>query len=240
MRKIGLFILVFILPLLSFAQLSLDDISLSNEISHVFYANNSMQEKLMNTKTWIATTFGDYKTVLQFEDDANGRIIIKGKTAPDEDIIRMPMGFNICFSSQYTFTITFDLKEDRFRIKIQDIKYMVGETSGLNAKICIPNTERSLEERIKIAEDNATYTLQKKKEAASTLFEKLRKGDYKRNERETLVSKYKNIELEVKELESNIDERVAKARTNVEMKYKTVFWELLMSASRKISESDDF
>lgn len=55
----------------------MEDIPLEREFSHIFYSeSNSSGLKMGNAKTWVATTFRDYKTVLQYEDSANGRIII--------------------------------------------------------------------------------------------------------------------------------------------------------------------
>ncbi len=89
-----------------------------------------LNKKVTNAKSWIAKTFGDYNSVLQYEDTENHRIIIKGEgRSPSENqfqLVQLPNKHNLKQPKQYpyTFTMTFDFKEDKYRIKIEDITFI--------------------------------------------------------------------------------------------------------------------
>lgn len=76
-----------------------------------------------NAKEWVAKTFGDYKSVLQFEDNDNCKLIIKGISETE---------YYIAFKQKNTmqetatmekvkYTITIECKDGRYRYKIGDI-----------------------------------------------------------------------------------------------------------------------
>ena len=113
------------------AQLNASDIdltSLGQGYSKVFNSNIPIPQKFSNAKQWIAKTFGDYKSVLQYEDEANAKIIIKGKCPlgsyyniseellSDKDDVKM------------SFTLTLDFKEDRYRAKMEDLVAEIDNT----------------------------------------------------------------------------------------------------------------
>ncbi len=100
------------------AQVKPDDIPIESSFSHVFYSDNDVASKMTNAKTWIAKTYGDYKSVLQFEDSDKARIIIKG-VSPLKTHLNFDTGGKKELS--VTYTITFDFKEDRYRILFDNV-----------------------------------------------------------------------------------------------------------------------
>lgn len=247
MKKIYYLLLSLILPTLSFAQLSLDNIPLESEMEYIFYSDNSTEQKIKNIKTWVATTFGDYNSVLQFEDVATGRIIIKGKTALKENNSNIDIGlsslginFELYTSSQYSFTMIFDVKDEKFRIKIENVKYMVGSSFGEKAVRTLPNEERTLDERFSIIEKNENALILDSQKQMLKIQDKLNQGVRKKKDKEMLIAAYKEHENKIKELEANKDEEIKKGKEKLILEYKSTFFEILKSASEKISEKDDF
>ena len=101
--------------------------------SFVFIGNskNSPKEKFRNAKSWIVKSFGDYKSVIQFEDAEECKLIIKGKLSPRHDMDTkrtIPDKMIIYYlNSQMEFTLTFEAKEDRYRLKFEDITVSCSE-----------------------------------------------------------------------------------------------------------------
>lgn len=96
----------------------------NNEYSQIYLDSATTQkQKYDNAKVWIANTFGDYKSVLQFEDNERGKIIIKGFSELD-DIIEFDDDRN---KSQYSpilnFTLTIDCRNDKFRLKFENLSF---------------------------------------------------------------------------------------------------------------------
>lgn len=117
-----------------------DVVVVNNTFEHVFQSTIPANTKQLNAKQWIAKNFGDYKSVLQFEDDANHRIIIKG-TMTIIDETGGKDGLNIETNHSLSFTLTIDSKDDRFRARIDDMSvhavrnaYILGRKSNLSDK----------------------------------------------------------------------------------------------------------
>ena len=72
-------------------------------------ASNPAVQKHLLAKEWVAKSFGDYKSVLQFEDDKNHKIIVKGFSEMSDD-------------SKLSHTITIDSKDERYRVQITDLQ----------------------------------------------------------------------------------------------------------------------
>lgn len=154
MKKILIILFVIVCWQFSYAQsgsssrLTIEDVPLAKEMSHVFYSDVPVKEKFGNAKSWVAKTFADYNSVIQLEDSENNRIIIKGGT-PVTYSYKQHEGkyeettFTSHFAENYSFTMTIDIKEDRFRIKFEDIAIMVASETekGLHPqKQILPNT----------------------------------------------------------------------------------------------------
>ena len=101
------------------AQVLPEEIPFDSKFSFVIDSDINLNSKMSRAKSWIAKTFGDYKSVLQFEDPDNHRIIIKGVSKLDTKLNFNTGGRND-ISAQYT--ITFDFKEDKYRIAFDNVK----------------------------------------------------------------------------------------------------------------------
>lgn len=83
------------------------------EFSEVVTCSMSKDSLYNNAKNWAVNTFYDYKEVLQFEDKADGKLIIKGIYKPDvqQNVLNKE-------SETFWFTITFDFKDNKYRYKV--------------------------------------------------------------------------------------------------------------------------
>ena len=108
------------------AQISISDIVIddSQSFSKVYNNNNEVSKKFSNTKEWIAKTYGNYQSVLQFEDDKNYKIIIKGVQPFEEE--KAETGHSsgrvyIFTNAVLCYTLTIDCKNDKYRIKMENV-----------------------------------------------------------------------------------------------------------------------
>lgn len=124
MRK-TLLLLFLVISTNAFTQ-TLDKYDLINEkFSDCSYSkiyNDSIPKsiKFSNTKEWIAKTFGDYKSVLQYEDAENYKIIIKGISAL-KDIISYEGNIRIIEKPDLLFTLIIECKDDKYRLKFENM-----------------------------------------------------------------------------------------------------------------------
>lgn len=101
---------------------SIDPMAIEGSYSMVFDSDVPSKTKFLNTKVWVAKTFGDYKSVLQFEDEENNIIIVKGLSRlPKEETIDPIYGLPLEINPKMTYTISIDIKDDKYRVKIEDI-----------------------------------------------------------------------------------------------------------------------
>lgn len=68
-----------------------------------------------NAQTWITKSFGDYKSVIQFEDKSSGKIIVKGNAELD-----------IRSSPEFKFLIEINIKDEKYKIDVTDIEICSG------------------------------------------------------------------------------------------------------------------
>ena len=111
MKRLLLFVLLLAMPVIGFSQdFSIDVESISDELSRVYETSaNQASVKHILAKEWVAKTFGDYKSVLQFEDDNACKIIVKGFSPMSDD-------------SKLSYTITIDSRDDKYRVVISDLE----------------------------------------------------------------------------------------------------------------------
>lgn len=171
-----------LLAMTSFAQtrqtFSVEDVPLATEMSHVFYSDVPLKVKIGNAKSWIARSFGDYNSVLQLEDIENNRIIIKGGSPITYSVDYLESKYNpktYFFAEHYVFTMIFDFKEDRYRIKFENIAIMnaMEEKDGiLPQEYLVPDNEVSLETRFgdELVPDNNSITAMKMRSAFFKLY----------------------------------------------------------------------
>lgn len=116
-------LLTLSIALLVFACLSAQEKSFPiNSIGQLEYAeivdSKLTQGQLYsNAQEWIARTFGDYKSVIQFEDKENGKLIIKGLS-----VLKTKAEFpNMVVTEKINYIITIECKDNKFRYKIDGV-----------------------------------------------------------------------------------------------------------------------
>jgi len=157
MKKFLLFILTCSISLFSFSQISplavkpstgttgtkssktFDKYDLINEkyedssFSMTYENSTPKNIKFSNAKMWIAKTFGDYKSVLQYEDPENNKIIIKGSSKM-EDVTNVIDRVVVKEKPNLLFLLTIDCRDDKYRLKFEnmevDIEAEVGNISA--------------------------------------------------------------------------------------------------------------
>ncbi len=124
MKKLFLFVALVSISAISFGQLEQKDLVFeNNSFSRVFETKVSPATQYLNAKQWIAKTFGSYKAVVQFEDENAHKIILKGKIVVSKDgEINETLKKWFQDKVTYSFTMTIDIKEGRYRVKIEDVR----------------------------------------------------------------------------------------------------------------------
>lgn len=235
MKKVTIAIAASFMAFSVHAQVRIDDIPIEREFSHVFNSDIPINIKMVNAKTWIAKTFGDYKAVLQYEDGENGRIIIKGKTPEEKS--SLDESFNQ--TEQYSFTMTFDFKEDRYRIKIENIVKTIAISRGgrtvytteptwdslFNLDYKVAAATEVLKTELKMAESASPpkhMTSRQKKEYEADFTRKIKEIEDKINNQEGIIQEARNSVAENK------------------AQFKSVFYRLLISAANGVEVEDEF
>lgn len=132
MKKNIIFTCTFVLPLLFSnnmqAQTTPDSIEVNkSSCFKVFINDTPAKEKMSIEKSWISQNFGNYKSVLQYEDEVKNTIVIKGflelyASQAEQNIKKLQkMIGKVTDKRQMHFTIEFSNKDDRYRIRISDI-----------------------------------------------------------------------------------------------------------------------
>lgn len=118
MRKI-LFFVLFITNV-SYAQINEFRISSDGniDIEEIVELNVPKDVLYQNAQEWIVQTFGDYKSVIQFEDKENFKLIMKGFT-PIEHVWYNNLGGKT--KEEMSYTIAIECKDGKYRYKISDI-----------------------------------------------------------------------------------------------------------------------
>lgn len=124
MKKLLLFVALVSISAISFGQLEQKDLVFeNNSFSRVFETKVPPATQYLNAKQWIAKTFGSYKAVVQFEDENAHKIILKGKIVVSKDgEINETLKKWFQDKVTYSFTMTIDIKEGRYRVKIEDVR----------------------------------------------------------------------------------------------------------------------
>ncbi|NDV84892.1 DUF4468 domain-containing protein [Bacteroides sp. 51] len=124
MKKV-LFSLLLCIPLSVFAQ-QFDYFSFLDEpfdnSSYTLINENAIPKnvKFSNVKQWVAKTFGDYKSVLQYEDPENCKIIIKGIVGMEKYTYYVNEK-RVVGKPDLSFTLTIDCKDDKYRLKFENM-----------------------------------------------------------------------------------------------------------------------
>lgn len=89
------------------------------EVSKISIQNGTKDALYLKAKTWVVNTFVSAKDVIQMDDKALGRLIVKGKIAAnDTNPNKMAKG---CKDGYLDFTLTIDVKLNKSRISFTDV-----------------------------------------------------------------------------------------------------------------------
>ena len=205
-----------------------EEIPLDSSMSFVISSDVPVNTKMLNAKTWVAKTFGDYKSVLQYEDNNNHRIIIKGTVTVTTSVSGDATG-------KYTasFTSTYDFKDDRFRIKYENIKieYTVSYHGvDLNLPVELGDFFTTSKTERYLADKKAELEVLKERSS-----EKL-----SLKEREKLNGKIADIEKTISEQEVFLAGEAIERAEQHRNDFQVTFWGLIATAISEINADDDF
>jgi hypothetical protein len=124
MKKIA-FLFCILLPIFAFSQLKEfpKNEKGDTEFTEIVECNQPVNIMYSNAKEWIALTFGDYKSVIQFEDETNYKLILKGLTKVSNVFSQLNSLSSGDPAPRETinYTITMEFKEGKYRYRISDI-----------------------------------------------------------------------------------------------------------------------
>ncbi|KAA5261851.1 DUF4468 domain-containing protein [Bacteroides faecis] len=225
----------------SWGQIKTTDIILNNGSSYskVFDYSSSAKLKHLNAKEWIAKTFGDYKSVLQFEDEDNYKLIIKGFSNLMTENSNGAGGLvTIVEKPKMNFVLTIDCKDDRYRVKIEDISFDVNTKFTLLGNT--NNSSKKYDYYGFTKNDSLTYALKiadvykKIKDLESVDLSSLKKKELKKHNEELAAQQ----KLLVSETEAQ-KKQIIKAKGRAILVQSTIC-DLMNSLCEAIEKKDDF
>ena len=123
MNRVTTFIILLLMPCFyTLAQpLSIQDIVIEDEsFSHVYHIDLTASKIHGKVNQWVARSFNDYHSVVQYDDKENYRLITKSITDFDEvGLIAM------------SFALTIDCKDGRYRVLADALNFKVTTEEGL-------------------------------------------------------------------------------------------------------------
>ena len=103
-------IIILMLSINSFSQ-NFNNYTITDSI------NKSKDQLYNETKIFIHNTWKSGKDVIQLDDKENGYILVKG-------VVGVPFSYNVYSTDvYYTYTIKFNVKNNKFRIILEDVNY---------------------------------------------------------------------------------------------------------------------
>lgn len=161
----------------------------------IINSNISKNALYSNAQEWIAKTFGDYKKVIQFEDETNGKLILKGTNDVKHFVEAHIAGMHIINRESIQFTLTIECKENKYRYTMDNIVVILKNDGQ--------NFESSIFKRI-----NNLKSLRNKNESLSHELVNLKKLDTSSLKRKQLKEHQNNItklEQRIKSMLSGIN-----------------------------------
>lgn len=135
------------------------------EFTEVVEANIPKEKLYSNAKEWVAKTFGDYKAVIQFEDDKELKLIVKGISK----INHMGGDAYSAIQEKISYTLTVECKEGKYRYKLNDILVNATYTllgTTVNYKPFSPSKHlinlQTLNDELKVLKETNLTNLKKK------------------------------------------------------------------------------
>lgn len=191
------------------------------EFSEVIESNLSKSALYSNAKAWVVETFGNYKAVVQYESESEGRLVIKGYHEDMKPKIVKDSWFQ--YESAY-FKITIDCKEHKYRYRINDIVLKEVRSyiySGNDYDSDVTHEEHI--RNLKFAQSEKQRAMQELETAKNTL-----KGNKLRKETERITNIISDNDEEI-EYENDM------------YKAEFLFFDLLSKAIKKrMAVDDDF
>jgi len=197
------------------SQIIPDSIKVKNgSCFEVFMNDMSAQEKMSMEKSWISKNFGDYKSVLQYEDETKNTIVIKGHLelyaseaeAKMKKLERM-MGQATDKRNMY-FTIEFSNKDDRYRVKISDITIKASMLVAYGGGF---RSEQTYEEWTDQGVLKATQNLNKLQNEIDSL-KSVRTDELKPNEIKKLKKEIAEIEEDIDKNKEKLENKLSKSK----------------------------
>jgi hypothetical protein len=117
MKKFTFLFAAFLISIFINAQDFPQNINGNIEFSEVVPTTLNKNVLHANAKEWVAKTFGDYKRVLQFEDNENCKLIIKGLSN-----IEYAYGIpGMATTEDISYTITIESKDGKYRYTFDNV-----------------------------------------------------------------------------------------------------------------------
>lgn len=172
------------------AQIQPDSIQvLNNSCFEVFINEIPVKEKMSLEKSWITNNFGDYKSVLQYEDEVKNTIVIKGflelyGSELESSVKKLQKMIGQATDKRNMFfTIEFSNKDDRYRVKISDITIKILSVSlgGLRADFTY---DEFIDQGVKKARLNVDQTQKKLDNLRSLNTNEMKSNEIKKHNKE--------------------------------------------------------
>lgn len=109
------------------------------EYQKVIDCNLSQKELYSNFQRWIIKTFNDYKRVVQLEDVANGKIILKGTSKVRKESSIESIFGSLSNTEMVAYTIILEAKDGRYRYTISDITVVIYSNNQALSPIDLDN-----------------------------------------------------------------------------------------------------
>jgi hypothetical protein len=102
-----------VLPFHQYAKIYLFQETLAQEkfFFEILESTSTKEILFKNAQTWVAKSYGDYKSVLQFEEKDAGKLIIKGTSSIKSK-----------YSSRIKYTLELDIKDKKYRVNLSDMQ----------------------------------------------------------------------------------------------------------------------
>lgn len=104
----------------TFNKFSLDgEAFVGNSYSIVRQDSTKNPKKFLNAKQWLSHLFPNYKDIIEFEDEAHGKIVLKGMLPVDYSMDNSNV--NITYHPSIDFILTIDVKPEKYRLKLDNL-----------------------------------------------------------------------------------------------------------------------
>ena len=227
------------------AQIQPDSITVNNNTCFEVFMNDiPAKEKMSLEKSWISKNFGDYKSVLQYEDDVKNTIVIKGKlqlfsSSAEAQIDKLSKMVGNATDKRYMFfTIEFLNKDDRYRVRFSDIAIKASFGAAYGKGLLSEQTyEEWTNQGVKKAMNNLTKAQNELESLKSS-----KTTDKKPNEIKKIDKEIAKVEKEINDCKEKLDRKIKKSEQEkkwLNANLAAIFNSISSSIS-KSSADDDF